>query len=108
MLIHHNEVKGATDKETRCDHYHQENDRIAIKFYCCSKYFPCYKCHEAHGCGKVEVWPRTRFDEKAILCGSCGTELTIAEYFTSGYECPSCRAAFNPNCGLHKDLYFET
>ena len=23
-------------------------DVIAIKFKCCNKYYPCYKCHEEH------------------------------------------------------------
>ena len=40
-------IKGTVlDKETRCAHYHSEIDRIAIKFFCCNTYFPCYECHE--------------------------------------------------------------
>ncbi|TKI16435.1 hypothetical protein FCT18_20820 [Lysinibacillus sphaericus] len=23
-------------------------DIIALKFTCCERYYPCYKCHEAH------------------------------------------------------------
>ena len=68
------------DSETRCAHYHTELDIIAIKFYCCDTYFPCFQCHEEAGCGNAKVWPIERFDEKAVLCGCCGHELTINEY----------------------------
>ncbi|WP_461179891.1 CHY zinc finger protein [Virgibacillus ainsalahensis] len=107
MEIHDKQIKGAIDKETRCRHYHQSNDRIAIKFYCCGEYFPCYQCHHEYGCGGGQVWPRKRFDQKAILCGSCGTEHTIKQYLESGNVCPECEASFNPGCSLHYHLYFE-
>ncbi|SFB32571.1 Uncharacterized protein, contains Zn-finger domain of CHY type [Lentibacillus halodurans] len=100
-------IKGAIDQETRCEHYHSSNDRIAIKFYCCGEYFPCYKCHAQYGCGTTKVWPRTKFDRKAIFCGNCKTELTINEYLKGSYRCPFCHAAFNPGCALHAHLYFE-
>lgn len=95
------------DSETRCRHYHSENDRIAIRFYCCGNYFSCYECHEAAGCNNPSVWPKEQFHEKAILCGSCGTELSIREYLDCASACPHCAAAFNPGCSLHKHLYFE-
>nr|WP_082684260.1 CHY zinc finger protein [Lentibacillus amyloliquefaciens] len=101
-------VIGAIDDETRCEHYHQHNDRIAIKFYCCGKYFSCIKCHEEYGCGNRKVWPLSEFNEKAILCGNCRHELTINGYLNSSYCCPYCDAAFNPGCALHYHLYFET
>lgn len=107
MEVHGSEVKGAIDKETRCKHYHEPWDRIAIKFYCCQEYFPCYQCHQEYGCGKSAVWPRKLFDEKAILCGGCGTETTIIDYLASDYACPSCNALFNAGCALHYHLYFE-
>ncbi|AVQ99966.1 hypothetical protein OBCHQ24_13415 [Oceanobacillus iheyensis] len=107
MNIHEFTIKGSLDKETRCTHYHGPTDRIAIKFYCCQEYYPCYKCHEEYGCGKEEVWPKEKFDHKAILCGSCGKELSIGDYLKSGYACHSCQAAFNPGCALHYELYFE-
>lgn len=100
-------VNGAIDDETRCSHYHSDNDRIAIKFYCCNEYFSCYQCHQQYGCGATRVWPREDFNQKAILCGKCKTELTINEYLNSGYSCLSCGAAFNPGCSLHYHLYFE-
>ncbi|MBE6184578.1 CHY zinc finger protein [Heyndrickxia ginsengihumi] len=108
MIIHGHEVKGSVlDSETRCVHYHKKIDRIAIKFYCCNTYYPCYECHEEHGCGKHKVWPKEQFDKKAILCGACGYELTIHEYLHCRSNCPNCQASFNPGCNLHRHLYFE-
>lgn len=95
------------DKETRCTHYNSELDIIAIKFYCCNSYYPCFSCHEESGCGDHKAWPREKFDEKAVFCGNCQHELTITEYQSCGYKCPSCKAGFNPGCGLHWGLYFE-
>ncbi len=109
MNIHGQEVTGVQmDSETRCLHYHSEIDRIAIKFYCCGKYFPCYECHEELGCGKPAVWPRSRFTERAVLCGACGYELAVSDYLTCHSVCPACSAKFNPGCSLHSGHYFET
>lgn len=107
MMIHGYNVIGAIDEETRCNHYHKEIDRIAIKFYCCKTYFPCYECHAEFGCEQPLVWPENLFSEKAILCGTCGTEISIMDYLHGGYNCPICVSAFNPSCSLHKHLYFE-
>lgn len=101
------DVIGAIDNETRCKHYHLDKDLVAIKFHCCGEYYSCYKCHEEHGCGNLQVWPKSLFGERAILCGSCGLELTIQEYLDSGSVCPNCSASFNPGCALHYHLYFE-
>jgi uncharacterized CHY-type Zn-finger protein len=102
-------VRGKSiDNETRCAHYHSEIDRIAIKFYCCNIYYPCYECHEEDGCDNPTVWPIEKFDEKAVLCGACGHELTINDYLDCKSACPACSAAFNPGCSLHKHLYFQT
>lgn len=96
------------DQQTRCVHWHSQLDVIAIKFKCCEKYYPCFSCHEETADHKPEVWPRAEFDSKGILCGVCGTELTINEYMDSDNTCPNCRAAFNPSCSKHYNLYFET
>ncbi len=105
---HLQQVKGiGVDAETRCVHYYSSIDRIAIKFFCCNEYFSCVECHQAEGCGKHQVWPKECFDQKAVLCGSCGHELTIAEYLSCASTCPSCFSSFNPGCSLHKHLYFE-
>ncbi|WHX26674.1 CHY zinc finger protein [Virgibacillus halodenitrificans] len=108
MKTHGIQVKGAIDAETRCKHYNSEADRIAIKFFCCNNYYPCYQCHKEYGCGQTAVWPREKFDEKAILCGNCGAELTINNYFNAESACPLCKASFNPGCKLHKHLYFSS
>jgi len=94
------------DAETRCAHNHTDCDVIAIKFACCSEYFPCFQCHETCADHAAEQWPRERFDEPAVLCGVCGVELTILEYLDCDHECPDCEAAFNPGCRQHLDRYF--
>jgi uncharacterized CHY-type Zn-finger protein len=95
------------DNQTRCQHWHSDLDVIAIKFKCCEKYYPCFSCHKEEADHEPQVWPKTEFDAKAILCGVCGTELTISEYQKSGNTCPKCTAAFNPGCSKHYHLYFE-
>jgi len=96
------------DQQTRCVHWHSKLDVIAIKFKCCGNYYPCFSCHEETTDHKPKVWPKAEFDTKGILCGVCGTELTINEYMGSNNTCPNCQAAFNPGCSKHYHLYFET
>jgi len=100
------QVIGAIDHQTRCKHYHTDIDIIAIKFKCCNTYYGCYYCHEEAADHKHMVWPRNEWETKAILCGSCDTELTINQYMNSDYTCPTCQAAFNPRCQNHYHLYF--
>ncbi|MGV3488156.1 MAG: CHY zinc finger protein [Tuberibacillus sp.] len=95
------------DPSTRCAHYHSEKDIIAIKFKCCETYYPCYECHEALADHEIMRWNTDEFNKKAILCGQCGTELTIEEYIQGDATCPYCQAHFNPGCRLHYHLYFE-
>src|SRR5690606_21838521 len=64
------------DSQTRCVHWHSGLDIIAIKFKCCDKYYPCFSCHEEEADHEPQVWPKTEFDQKAILCGVCGNELS--------------------------------
>jgi len=94
------------DEQTRCAHYHCERDIIAIKFYCCGKWFPCFDCHATEAAHKAQVWPRERFDEPAVLCGACGHQLTVRQYLDCGSKCPNCEAMFNPGCAKHYHLYF--
>ncbi|MGY5851754.1 CHY zinc finger protein [Salegentibacter sp. F14] len=96
------------DKQTRCVHWNSALDVIAIKFKCCEKYYPCFSCHEEDAEHEHQVWPKTAFSEKAILCGVCGHELSIDQYLESGNTCPNCSAGFNPGCSNHYHLYFET
>jgi uncharacterized CHY-type Zn-finger protein len=73
---------------------------------CCGVYYACKDCHELVAGHSIEVWPRSEWNVRAILCGACGHELTIREYMDSGYLCPHCKAAFNPGCRNHYQFYF--
>lgn len=109
MTIHNSEVIGTNvDAQTRCAHYHNEIDIIAIKFKCCEKWFPCYQCHAENTDHSPEVWSINERDEKAVLCGNCGHQLMISEYMNCDSLCPKCENRFNPKCANHYDLYFET
>ena len=101
-------VLGAVvDHMTRCVHYRGPTDIIAIRFACCGDYYPCHRCHEEAAGHPAEQWAPEQHDTAAILCGACGHELTIAEYFAVTV-CPRCAAPFNERCALHRDLYFQT
>ena len=107
-FIHSIAVYGdVIDDQTRCSHYHSPLDIIAIKFKCCDRYYPCSICHETSAGHIAAQWAKNERDTKAVLCGQCGFDLTINEYFHSANQCPSCRAAFNPNCSKHYTLYFS-
>lgn len=95
------------DPETRCAHYASEADVVAIRFYCCGRYFPCFACHDACVDHAPVVWPREQFGRPAVLCGVCATELSIEAYLDAANACPACGAAFNPGCADHHDRYFE-
>lgn len=95
------------DAETRCAHYHSPVDIVAIRMKCCGAYYACKDCHDALADHPIEVWLRGEREKKAVLCGACGSELTIAEYLAGGYRCAFCRAEFNPACRHHYRFYFE-
>ena len=108
MKIHGVDVIGVNiDEETRCAHYRDDRDIVAIKFKCCGQWFPCYECHAELAGHPVRVWPHHEFETPAVLCGGCGRRLTIREYMDCGSVCPSCRRRFNPSCVQHYHLYFE-
>jgi uncharacterized CHY-type Zn-finger protein len=75
---------------------------------CCRIYYACKDCHESLAGHPAAVWPESEWNEHAILCGACRAELTIHQYMSSGYSCPSCRALFNPGCRNHYSFYFES
>jgi uncharacterized CHY-type Zn-finger protein len=95
------------DPQTRCAHYHDESDIIAIQFKCCGKWFSCHQCHTILAGHTAEVWSKEEFGERAILCGNCGQQLTIREYLQCESVCPHCGRQFNPGCARHYHLYFE-
>ena len=107
MMIHNEEVFGSdVDDQTRYAHYKSKIDIIAIKFKCCGQWFPCFKCHAEHTNHQPEVWLISERNTRAVLCGECGHQLSITEYFDCASGCPKCRSEFNPRCALHYNLYF--
>ena len=102
------EVRGVNlDPETRCAHWRSPLDIIAIKMRCCGVYYACRDCHDALADHPAQVWPRAEWDAPAVLCGACGTEMSVNAYLNSDNRCRTCGAAFNPGCKLHHHLYFE-
>ncbi|WP_080872294.1 CHY zinc finger protein [Oceanobacillus timonensis] len=101
------EIHGAViDNQTRCTHYHQLHDIIAIKFKCCGKYYPCYQCHQEFENHNIAVWGKHEFDTLAIVCGVCKTEHTINQYLNTN-TCLHCKSLFNEGCQNHYHLYFD-
>jgi uncharacterized CHY-type Zn-finger protein len=96
------------EDDTRCAHYHSALDVIAIKLRCCGEYYACIECHDALAGHAPAQWANEEFGTRAILCGGCGTELTIDEYLGCGNRCAACGAHFNPRCSLHHHFYFAT
>ncbi len=95
------------DAQTRCAHYNTDLDVIAIRFFCCREYYPCHLCHaEVPGQHEAKGWPVTEYDARAVMCGVCEHELSIAGYLARA-DCPGCGARFNPGCKLHTDRYFS-
>jgi uncharacterized CHY-type Zn-finger protein len=101
-------VLGAVvDDMTRCVHYRSAVDIVAIRFACCGEYYPCHLCHADSAGHPSRQWGLAERETKAILCGACGEELSIADYL-GVTACPRCEAPFNEGCALHAHLYFET
>ncbi|TDW30510.1 CHY zinc finger protein [Cryobacterium psychrophilum] len=93
------------DDQTRCVHYHSLRDVIAIKFACCRRYYPCFRCHGDSESHPAEQWLEGDVDHLAIVCGVCHTEMSIRSY-QSVTHCPACAAEFNDGCRVHAHLYF--
>jgi uncharacterized CHY-type Zn-finger protein len=108
MARKHPDVRGVNvDSQNRCSHYNKPVDIIAIKMKCCGVYYACKDCHAALAGHAIQVWPRSEWDQKAILCGACGGELTIDRYLNCGHRCPTCQSDFNAACHSHHQYYFD-
>ena len=106
--VHGVEVFGVDiDPETRCRHWHGETDIIALRFKCCGRWYPCFDCHVEMADHPPSVWPKSEFDEIAVMCGRCGEKLTVSDYLACDFVCPKCEGNFNPGCAKHYHLYFE-
>jgi len=107
LSIHGQRVCGVDiDPQTRCAHYRGDPDIIAIRFKCCDRWFSCYECHSGNADHEAEVWPADERNALAILCGACGRQLSISEYFDCDSTCMACGSKFNPGCANHYHLYF--
>jgi uncharacterized CHY-type Zn-finger protein len=95
------------DPQTRCAHWRTPLDIIAIKMRCCETYYACRQCHDELADHDAAVWPSDAWDERAVLCGACGVELSVRQYMACDNRCPACGAGFNPGCRTHYHLYFE-
>lgn len=101
------QIHGQTvDAQSRCVHYRSAVDVVAIKFFCCGRFYPCHQCHSAGETHAARLWPADRWAEHAILCGVCRGTLSIADY-RAATACPSCGSAFNDGCRAHAHLYFD-
>ena len=106
--IQHVDVYGiAIDERTGCHHYRSARDIIAIRLKCCNRFYGCVHCHDATTDHQRRLWTAEEFNEAAILCGACGQTLSITAYLNSAYQCPYCKADFNPKCRHHYPYYFE-
>lgn len=95
------------DGQTRCAHWHSPRDIVAIRMRCCGVYYACRDCHDVLAGHAAQLWPRAKWDEKAVLCGACAHEMSVREYLECADRCPSCGAGFNPGCRRHHHFYFE-
>ncbi|KAF2011476.1 hypothetical protein BU24DRAFT_281853 [Aaosphaeria arxii CBS 175.79] len=100
---------------TQCTHWHSPLDIIAIKHFCCQKFYACISCHDALESHASAPWPKEVYEKDAsneggqgaVLCGKCKHVLGVSEYLGCGSQCTKCGSGFNPGCKLHWGLYFE-
>ena len=74
------------DHQTRCAHWHSPREVIAIKMKCCGVYYARKDCHAALALHASAVWPRHEWDQRAVLCGVCGIELSDLVRTSAGAE----------------------
>ncbi|HEX3430764.1 MAG TPA: CHY zinc finger protein [Rhizomicrobium sp.] len=107
MVVRGSVLGVKVDGETRCAHYHSPRDVVAIRMKCCGRIYACKDCHDALADHTIARWPRAEWNERAVLCGVCWTEMSICDYLASADTCPACSVAFNPGCRAHHGFYFE-
>jgi uncharacterized CHY-type Zn-finger protein len=95
------------DAQTRCAHWHSLLDIVAIRMKCCDLFYACKDCHDALAGHALQPWPQSEWDEVTIRCGACRHLMTTRDYLDGANACPSCRAAFNPDCRHHHHFYFD-
>jgi len=95
------------DAQTRCRHYEGGSDVVAIQMNCCRRFVACIHCHAAAVDHDAQPWRAGSFGEQAVLCGACGTRMSIRAYIDGPPCCPSCAHDFNPGCERHYPHYFE-
>ena len=95
------------DPETRCAHWHSPLDVIAIKMKCCGVYYACKDCHDALAGHAAEVWPRDEWEQPAVLCGVCGTEMSVRQYLGCANRCPSLRRGIQSRLPRAPSLLFR-
>ncbi|HLJ84169.1 MAG TPA: CHY zinc finger protein [Candidatus Eremiobacteraceae bacterium] len=95
------------DSHTRCGHYHGPTDIVAVKLRCCGLFYACKDCHDELADHPITIWPKSEWDQEAVLCGACSATLSISQYVLSEARCAACGAPFNRGCRSHHHLYFQ-
>lgn len=91
-----------TDPAGRCVHYHLACDIAGLKCGECTKYYACYKCHDAL---EPHVFAACDPQDTPVVCGICSRRMSFTSY-KRGF-CPDCKNAFNPKCSTHEQIYFK-
>jgi biotin transport system substrate-specific component len=90
------------DDDGRCQHYHSQQDVVALACSQCQQFFACYLCHDVL---KDHSFVPVDKACNAILCGHCRHTMNFQAY--SQNSCPICHYDFNPKCKLHYAIYFK-
>jgi uncharacterized CHY-type Zn-finger protein len=87
------------DAPIRCAHWHAPLDIVAITMKCCGVYYACKDCHDALAAHALQPWPQSEWDERAMLCGAFGHEMTCANISAALTPVPSAGRRSNPGAG---------
>lgn len=94
------------DRQTRCVHYDDPRDVIALRCAGCDVYAPCVRCHRATTDHAFVRLSPDQKQEAAVLCGGCHRTMRAVAYLRADHTCPHCGTAFNPGCAAHHNRYF--